>query len=76
MSQALWWWTRQVRALFWTLLARSALAQEATAVAGTSDEGAVLVSIRSFALAQTATVVVGKAVKGVAPESSRLVSVG
>jgi hypothetical protein len=47
LSQTLWWRTRQLRALLWTLFERSAWAQPATVVADTTGEGAALASVRS-----------------------------
>jgi hypothetical protein len=47
LSQPLCWRTRQVRALLWPLLAWWAWPQPATVVAGTTDEGAALASVRT-----------------------------
>jgi hypothetical protein len=47
ISKPLWWTVRQVRKLFWPLFSRSALAQTATVVAGTSGDGAALAAVES-----------------------------
>jgi hypothetical protein len=47
LSLPLWWRARQLIALLWSLFARSAWAQPATLVAGTTVEGAALASVRS-----------------------------
>jgi hypothetical protein len=43
--QALWWRARQVRAMLWPLLARSACAQPTSVLAGTKGVGAALASV-------------------------------
>jgi hypothetical protein len=45
ISQALWFWTRHLVALLWPLYARSAWAQAATALVGTTAEGTDLDSV-------------------------------
>jgi hypothetical protein len=46
LRQPLWWWARHVRALLWPLFVRSAWAQPATVVAGTTGKGASLATGR------------------------------
>jgi hypothetical protein len=46
ISQALLWWTRELRTLFWPLFAWSAWVQAATVVAGTAVEGTGLDCVR------------------------------
>ena len=46
LSQPLWWRARQLRALLWPLIDRTAWAQPATVMAGTTGEGVALASVR------------------------------
>jgi hypothetical protein len=47
LSQPLWWRARQLRVLLWPLFSRWAWAKPATAVVGTTGEGAALASVIS-----------------------------
>jgi hypothetical protein len=51
--QLLWWRARELRALFWLLLACSAWAQPATVLAGTRDEGANVAFFRFVVVGPT-----------------------
>jgi hypothetical protein len=65
-----------MRALLLPLFYRSAWAQPATVVAGTTVDGAALASVRWLGLCQPATVVVGTRVEGASLISVRFIGEG